>query len=184
MITETHEVREAVGVFDDYAALYDTIKELGTSGFGRHQISVLGSDAAVRERLGDPQIGPEWVEDNPIAPRSPIIGVEELGVAQGVLVGAFIYLSASLAIYLSDGLVSPNALGILTIACIAGMIIGVIAAIALGRSYSRFFQERLEKGGLVLWVETPNPATERVAQTILYKHGAHDVHMHDLPLAA
>lgn len=181
---ETHEVREAVGVFDDYDALYDTIKELGTSGFGRHQISVLGSDAAVRERLGDPVVTPEWVEDNPIAPRSPIIGVEELGVAQGVLVGAFIYLSASLAMYLSGGLMSPNAMGVLTIACITGMILGVVAAIALGRSYERFFKKRLASGGLVLWVETPNPVTERVAQTILYKHGAHDVHIHDMPVAA
>src|SRR5262249_55270945 len=78
--------REAVGIFDDYEELQNTISELGLAGFGLHQISVLGSDQSVKDRCGA-AMPAAVMEDHPETPRSPNIAPEELGVAQGVVVG-------------------------------------------------------------------------------------------------
>lgn len=177
-------VREAVGVFEDYDELYETIKELGTVGFGRHQISVLGSDEAVEEIFQRPEVTPEVVEDNPFAPRSFNVGLEELGVAQGVLIGSGIYVGAIVGILSTGGLAEPGSLMTLALTVIAGGMVGGLLALVLGDQYHQFFRKREANGGLVLWVETPTQQTEQTAQKILRKHGAHDIHIHEMPLAA
>lgn len=176
--------REAVGVFTNYDELYETIKDLGASGFGRHQISVLGSDAAVEDVFHNERIVPEQIEDNPVAPRSFIVGAEELGVAQGVLIGTGFYIGAIVGILMSDGGATSSALLSILFATLCGGLIGAGLARLLGSQYKQFFQKRLDNGGLVLWVETPNVQMEKEAQVILMRHGAHDVHIHALPQAA
>jgi hypothetical protein len=85
---DTRTVREAVGVFDSIESLEAAINELQCSGFERHQVSVLGSEAAVKERFGRPHVPTKLLKDDPKTPRSPDIQKEELGVGQGVIIGS------------------------------------------------------------------------------------------------
>ena len=182
--TQKIVVREAVGVFDTYDELCETIKELGVYGFGRHQISIRGSDAAMQERFGEVQLAPRQLEDNPIVPRSPLIGPDELGVAQGVLVGASIYAGAVIAIISTGGLATENAIGVLAANSVLAGGIGSLLAWVLGNQYSKFFRKQAESGGMVLWVETPSESKRIRAEAILREHGAHDVHVHEMAIAA
>lgn len=180
-------VREAVGVFDDYTSLHETIKDLETSGFGRRQISVRGSDLQMIDRFGQPQLEAQQLEDNPIAPHSPIVGPEELGVAKGVLIGGGMlvgFIGAVIPIMVAGGAVTTGSLIILALAIAAGALIGWGVANLLDRDYDTFFSRQVDKGGLVLWVVTPSEEAERKAEAILERHGAHDIHIHEMPMAA
>lgn len=176
--------REAVGVFDNYDQLHETIKDLETSGFGRRQISVRGSDAAMKQQYGRDTIEPEQLEDDSRAPRSNIIGIEELGIAQGVLIGAGMYLGAALAFYAVPEQSTGGSIAIAVAATIIGALVGATLARYLGQQYRSFFRKQEARGGLVIWVETPDLRTVERAQIILAKHGAHDIHIHDVAVAA
>ena len=175
---------EAVGVFDSYEQLHDTIKELETSGIGRRQISVRGSDAAVTREYGQSSVIPERLEDDPKAPHSPIIGAEELGVAQGVLIGVGMYVGAAIAFYALPEQANTSAIAIAVAATLAGAGVGAVLARYLGARYSRFFRKQEAKGGLVLWIETPSTREVQKVESILLKNGAHHIHTHDIPVAA
>lgn len=177
-------VTEAVGVFDGYEDLQDTIKDLNTHGFGRHQISVRGSEGALKYEFGTDSVAPEYLEDNPSAPRSHLVGVEELGVAQGVLVGAGLYLGAAIAIITTDGLASSDAILTLVTNSVLGGLVGGLLARFLSTQYYKFFQNQERMGGLVLWVETPDEEQRETAESILRKHGGRDVHTHNMAIAA
>lgn len=176
--------REAVGVFDNYEQLHETIKDLETSGFGRRQISVRGSDAATKEQYGRDAVEPEQLEDDSRAPRSPIIGLEELGIAQGVLIGAGMYIGAALAFYAVPEQSTGASIATAVAATVLGALVGAALARYLGRQYKNFFLKQEDRGGLVIWVETPDIRTVERAQSILAKHGAHDIHVHDITVAA
>ncbi len=62
--------REAVGVFTDPAALEAAVYELLGSRFDKATISVLGSDAEIRKRVGHLYRSVEEIEDDRRAPPS------------------------------------------------------------------------------------------------------------------
>lgn len=173
-------VVETVGVFDGYNDLYETVKDLGSHGFGRHQISVRGSESELEKRYGHFGMPVQALEDSAEAPRSPLVGIEELGVAQGVVVGAAIYLGASLSFIHTDGLSLPGSMLSLVSYTLTAAVIGFFLAWVLGVQYRRFFTRQMATGGLVLWVETPDVTTQETAQAILSRHGGHDIHLHDM----
>jgi hypothetical protein len=179
---EQQSIREAVGVFHQYANLEHAIDELGISGFSRPQISVLGSEKAVEENFGEPSVKTRFLEDNPNAPRSPNIKVEELGIAQGVLIGGGIITGAMAGIILAGGVNSPNITTIVSLTAISGGIAGFLIAMFLRKKYFEFFQHQISKGGLLLWVKTENQQMEAKAQEIFKKYGAKDIHIHTISL--
>ena len=172
--------REMVGVFDDLTAMQEAIAELGAEGFGRHQISVLGSDAAMKERFGITRLDAHTLEDNPDAPRSPNVSPQEVGVAQGVLVGGGIYTGMAAAVIASGGAMAPAAILSTVVLGAGGGLVGAALAKVLGDEYTRFFNNQVENGGMLLWVQTPGSTEEEKARRILGKHGARDIHVHDL----
>lgn len=108
-MTTDQTIREAVGIFDDYDQMEKAIEALQEDGFGRRHISVLGSEAAVKEKFGARHVKTELLEDHPNAPRSPDIKKEELGIAQGVLVGGGLFTGVVAAVIASGGLsITPS----------------------------------------------------------------------------
>ena len=101
-----------------------------------------------------------------------------------MVAGVGILMGAGIAMLATDGLTTVDAYWVLAFACISGGAAGTVLSMLLGSWYARFFNKRLDHGGLVLWVETPDDETERTAKAILAKHGAEDIHIHDIPLAA
>ena len=64
---------------------------------------------------------------------------------------------------------------------IAGALLGTVLSHWLDKSHAEHLQEQLDRGGLLLWVRTPDPETQQRALAILTRHSAHDVHIHRLP---
>ena len=54
----------------------------------------------------------------------------------------------------------------------------------MDRRYADWLQEQLDRGGILLWVRTDTPEDERKALRILTQHSAHDIHIHEVPVAA
>jgi len=181
--SQSQETRtEAVGVFDDAAALQEAIDELLSSGFDRAEISLLASEHAVEEKLGHAYKKVTELEDDPSAPRAAYVSTESIGDAQGGLIGGLVYVGALTAagtIVASGGTLAA-AIAAAAMAGGAGGLIGSVLAKMVGDHHAHYLQEQLDHGGLLLWVRTGDQEHELRARNILSKHSAHDVHTHAL----
>jgi hypothetical protein len=54
----------------------------------------------------------------------------------------------------------------------------------MDRRHADWLQEQLDRGGILLWVRTSDSVAEEAALSILKRHSAHDVHLHDIPAEA
>lgn len=177
-------LREAVGVFSNKDQLDETIKDLRSSGFGRHEISIRGSEAAMKKKFGRPFIEPEIIEDHPATPRSIFVVPEELGVAQGVLLGIGMLAGAAFGLLATDYATESGSTAMVLLGVALGAVVGSLFVWLMSAQYHRFFRKQEHQGGLVLWVKTDTTESTEKAQTILRRHGAHDIHVHDLAVAA
>lgn len=177
---QTKTVREAVAVFDDLDKLQEAVNDLETAGFDRRHISVLGSEKAVSEKFGTEHPFMRAIEDSPEAPRAPAVKLEELGVAQGILVGSGLLAGVFAGVLASGGMALPGAMVTTLLIGAGGTAAGAGLAKLLGDEYAEFFDKQIEAGGLLLWVSTPDKDMEDKAVTILKAQGGSDVHVHDV----
>jgi hypothetical protein len=173
-------VTEAVAVFHDVSDLDAAVEELRAAGFGHDDISLLATEQAVNRKLGHRYERVEELEDDPAAPRVVYRTRASLGDGDDRLIGSLTYLPAVVAagtVVASAGVVAAAVTG----TAIAGALIGTVLAHWLDKSHAEHLQEQLDRGGLLLWVRTPDPETQQRALAILARHSAHDVHLHRLP---
>ena len=176
---------EAVALFHDVKSLQAAIDELLTSGFDRGDLSVLGNEKAIEDKLGHSYGSTRDLEDNPDAPRGTYVTNESIGVAEGALIGTPLYLCAcigSLAVLASGG----TLLGGVAIAAIAGgggATVGTALAGIVGHEHAKHLTEHLDRGGLLLWVRTRDAQAETKALDVLRRHSGQDVHLHPAPSA-
>jgi hypothetical protein len=173
-------VREAVAVFDEVNELDGAVGDLLAAGFTKADISLLASEESVSKKLGHRYERVEEMEDEPDAPRIAYRTRASLGDSDDMIIGTLIYLPTVVAagtVVASEGVVAAAVTG----TAIAGALIGTVLTRWLDRHHAERLQEQLERGGLLLWVRTPDPDTERRAIEILTRHSAHDVHIHKLP---
>jgi hypothetical protein len=173
-------VTEAVAVFHDVSDLDAAVAELRAAGFGHDDISLLATEQAVNRKLGHRYERVEELEDDPAAPRVAYRTRSSLGDSEDRLIGSLTYLPAVVAagtVVASAGVVAAAVTG----TAIAGALIGTVLAHWLDKSHAEHLQEQLDRGGLLLWVRTPDPETQQRALAILTRHSAHDVHVHRLP---
>ena len=62
-----------------------------------------------------------------------------------------------------------------------GAAVGTLLGRYIGKGYADALQGQLEGGGILLWVACQDPEHEGKAMTILQRHGAGDVRVHELP---
>jgi hypothetical protein len=173
-------VREAVGVFDEVSELDAAVEGLLAAGFTKADISLLASEQSVSRKLGHRYERVQEMEDEPDAPRIAYRTRASLGDSDDMITGTLTYLPTVVAagtVVASEGVVAAAVTG----TAIAGALIGTVLTRWLDRHHAERLQEQLERGGLLLWVRTPDPDTERRAIEILTRHSAHDVHIHQLP---
>jgi hypothetical protein len=173
-------VSEAVAVFHDVSDLDAAVEELRAAGFGKDDISLLATEHAVSRKLGHRYERVEELEDDPAAPRVAYRTRAALGDSEDRLIGSLIYLPTVVAagtVVASAGVVAAAVTG----TALAGALIGTVLAHWLGKSHAEHLQEQLDRGGLLLWVRTPDAEARRRALDILTRHSAHDVHVHQLP---
>ncbi|MPY70826.1 MAG: hypothetical protein GEU92_12135 [Alphaproteobacteria bacterium] len=175
--------REAVGVFDDFASLQGAADELLTSGFNRADLSLLASRRRIVAKRGKPYANVREAEDDRDAPFINYIGPDSPTVAQGFLVAIGVYVGAvgAALVGATQGLAVTPLIGMVALAGLGGGAVGGAAAWALRREHGNYLREQLADGGLLLWVRIPDETKEARATGILERHGARDVHVHELP---
>jgi hypothetical protein len=177
------QTREAVGLFHDEKALQDAADELLINGFNHADLSLLAGHRAVESRLGGMFERVAELEDNPGVAFQAFVDSDSRTEGKGVLVGGLFYVGAIAAagmVVASGGTIAALIIGAAAGGG-AGGLIGAALARFLHKHHAHALQEHLDRGGLLLWVHTPDEAHERKALEILRRCGAEDAHVHSLP---
>ncbi len=172
--------KEAVGVFKDAHELQGAIRVLEGTSFPRHDISVMGSQSELEKIFGVRSVPPQFAMDNPDTPREAPARPEEQTIGAAGMIGGATYVGA-IAMALAAGAATfPAIVTAAVIGGVGGGSIGAILAKLLGDRYTQNIQEQIERGGLLLWVRTPDKEREDLAMKIMRSCGAHDVHIHEI----
>jgi hypothetical protein len=177
------ETREAVGLFHDEKTLQSAADELLVNGFNHADLSLLAGHRSVETRLGGMYERVADLEDKPDVAFQAFVDSDSRTEGKGVLVGGLFYIgavAAAGAIVASGGTVAALILGVAAGGG-AGGLVGAALAGFLEKHHAHALQEHLDKGGLLLWVHTPDEAHEKRALEILRRAGAEDAHVHALP---
>lgn len=179
-MTNAGTVRETVAVMGDIDALEAAVAELRAAGFDAADISLLAGHDTVEQKLGRMYERVEDLEDDPAAPRTAFVSRDEVDRREGWVVGSMTTIPALLAagtIVASAGAVAAAIAG----TAATGALIGSILARWIDKRHAEWLEEQLERGGILLWVRTPDEAAERQALEILEQYASHDIHIHEIP---
>ena len=177
------QTREAVGLFHDEKRLQDAADELLINGFNHADLSLLAADRTIEAHLGHKFERVADLEDDPHVAFQAFVDRDSRTEGKGVLIGGLFYVGAIAAagmVVASGGAVAALLLGVAAGGG-AGGLIGVLLGRFLDKHHAHALQEHLDKGGLLLWVHTPDEEHERKALDILRRAGAEDAHAHSLP---
>lgn len=176
----TTRTREAVGIFDNQAKLDSAVAELELSEFAHHDISVLGDQDTLEERFGSDTVKPERLEDNPEAPRGTYVHPEEKTIGASVVVGIPAYIAGCIAALMVNPATHFALLGAVTTGSLFGALLGGAVVYFMKQRMQSRATRQIKKGGLLLWVRTPNSTKEKRALDILRRHGGRHVHVHSI----
>lgn len=177
------KVREAVGIFDSADELQSAADALREAGFDHSDLSLMASEAAIQEKLGDRFRRVEDLAGDPETPRAAYVGREETGTGKGALASGLAYIGAAIAtgaVFSSGGALAP-AIAAAVAGGAGGGALGVALSKVLGDQYRNELEEHMERGGLLLWVNIRRPEDEERACDILRRHGARNVEVHEVP---
>ena len=180
--TVSYTEREAVGVFDTPAAMEAAVDELEISGFNRAAISVLASDATVRDRLGKLYGSVTEIEDDPRAPQAAFVSEASRVEGETATVGLPMFLggiAGGLAVVASGGLLAAAFAAAVAAGAVGAGVGGLLARVIARRHIDRVW-EQLAQGGLVLWVKLRDDTEGARALKILINRGARDAHLHEI----
>jgi outer membrane lipoprotein SlyB len=179
-IPATAIVKEVVGVFMSKDDLQNAIRELESTSFPRQDISVMGSRSDLERVFGAKVVPPEFAIDNPDTPRQAPSRPEEQTIGAAGMIGGTAYVGA-MALALTAGAVTfPAIISAAVIGGIGGGTMGAVLTKIFGNRFNRHMKEQIEKGGLLLWVRTPDHEREDLANRILITNNAYQVHMHQI----
>ncbi len=173
-------VREVAALFHTAESLESAIDELLSSGFDRAEISLLASEQAVEDKLGQRYERTSELMDADGVPRSVFVSSAAIGDAEGGLIGGLAYVGATVAagaVVVAGGALAATIAATL-VAGGAGGLIGSVLAKWVGHHHAAFFDEQIGRGGLLLWVRAWSPEDEERAARILRRHCADHVHVH------
>jgi hypothetical protein len=173
-------IREAVGLFDNISSLQDAVRALENTAFPRQDISVLGNRKDIEEKFGSKAVSPAVAEDNPEAPRQSPVRTEEQVIGAGALVGSAAYIGAVAAAIAAGAVSVPATIAAVALGGGSGALAGGILAKVMGDHYTQEIKEQVDKGGLLLWVRTPDEEREHIACDIMQAHGAKHVKVHTI----
>lgn len=179
--TTVIKVPEAVGVFDSFEAQQAAFYDLRAVGFHHSDISLLGSEEALREKLGKAYWRSEELEDDPRAPRAHFVSQEAMGELEGAIAGGFFFVGSYIAM---TALLTPASTLAGSIAAIAiggspGAVLGTLLAHRVGKHHRDYYEEQIRHGGILMWVRCRDKEHEELAVKIMKEHSGRDVHVHD-----
>lgn len=172
--------KEAVGLFLNSEDLQNAIRDLEGTAFPRQDISVMGNRSELLKVFGAETVDPEFAMNNADTPRQAPSRPEEQTIGVAAMIGGTAYVGA-MAMALAAGAVTfPAIIGAAALGVLGGGTVGAILSKVLGSRYNRHIEEQVEKGGLLLWVRTPDEYKEEIAQRIMVARGGYDVHVHEI----
>lgn len=174
------DLPEAVGVFDRVEDLQAAFYDLRTVGFSRHDISLLGRQDVLEQKLGRAYWRAEDLADDPEAPRAAFVSEDAIGALEGSIAGGFFYVGSMIALAAMLGPASTLAASIAAVA-IGGTpaaVLGVLLARRAAKPHQDYYADQIAHGGLLLWVRLRDKAHERIAVDILKGHSGREVHVH------
>ncbi len=182
--TSVINIPEAVGVFDSFEALQAAFYDLRMAGFSRYDISLLGSETALKEKLGDAWWRSEDLDDNPEVPRAAFVSEEAMGELEGMIVGGAFFIPAYIAtaVVAAAGATVAATAAAVAIAGLPAAAIGVLLARRTDKRHKDYYARQIEHGGILLWVRVADKEKERRAVEVLRSHSGKDVHVHDWSL--
>jgi hypothetical protein len=171
---------EAVGVFGTFEALQAAFYDLRMVGFSRYDISLLGDEEVLKEKLGQSYWRSDHLEDDPRAPRAAFVSEEAVGELEGAIAGGFVFLGSAIAML---ALLTPASTVAASIAAVAiggtpGAVIGTLLARRVGKHHRDYYANQIRHGGILLWVRVRDKEKEDLAVQILKAHSGRDVHVH------
>ncbi|MFA7430909.1 MAG: hypothetical protein WCZ23_12185 [Rhodospirillaceae bacterium] len=150
--------RELVGLFSEPEPLIKAIKDLLGSGFEHADLSVLSSHEAVE--AADPH-GQTWRDR-----MMPLLDEPRYEVP--LLTGALIAIASGPVGAVIAGLVAAG---------IGGVALKEMLEKVVSLPDTQEYAEAVEKGELVLWVNSPDAKAEGRARPVLERHGARNIHI-------
>lgn len=172
--------REAVGLFMSPQDLQDAIRDLEGTAFPRQDISVMGNRSELLKVFGAKTVDPEFAMNNSDTPRQAPSRPEEQTIGVAAMIGGSAYVGA-MALALAAGAVTfPAIIAAAALGGLGGGTVGAVLTKLMGKRYNRHIEEQIEKGGLLLWVRTPDEYKEEMAKRIMIARGGYDVHVHDI----
>jgi hypothetical protein len=193
MADETHEtvkgtyvmeVPEAVGVFETFESFQKAFYDLRMVGFSRYDLSVLGSEDRLKQKLGKSYFSAKDVEDDPHVPRAAFVSEEGIGELEGVLVGGAFFIPSyiAMAAMAAAGATAAATAAAVAIVGLPAAAIGVLLARRVQQHHKEYYADQIARGGILLWVRVPDEKREKLAVDILKSHSGKDVHVHDWSL--
>ncbi|TVQ29056.1 MAG: hypothetical protein EA356_17605 [Geminicoccaceae bacterium] len=172
--------QEAVAVFEEVVDLDEAVQALLDAGFEEADLSLLADRATVERKLGHTYAKVDDLVDEPATPRLAYRRPADPAANEGRMIGSLTWAPPLIA---AGGVVAST--GIVTGLVIGAAVAGTLAASVLGhvidRRHADWLQEQLDAGGILLWVQLKDEDMAAAALSILTRHAAHDVHVHDIP---
>ncbi|WP_083099983.1 hypothetical protein [Pseudophaeobacter leonis] len=171
---------EAVGVFYTFEAQQAAFYDLRSVGFHHSDISLLGSDEALQEKLGKAYWRASDLEDDPKAPRAHFVSEEAIGELEGAITGGFFFVGSAIAM---TAMLTPASTLAASIAAVAiggspAAVIGTLLARRVGKHHKEYYENQIRHGGILMWVRTRDKEREALAVKIMKGHSGRDVHLH------
>lgn len=176
-------VRETVALFQDEDKLFEAVNELEGSGFDRADISLLGRDSLFDSKPKRDVDDTHEAMESPSTPRDAVVSDTDIRQGRTLatgLVGAAAGMGAAGVAVLTGGAALTALAAAAAVGVGSGAIVNAVGRQA-GKSEEDFLREQVERGGIVMWVRTPDPETEQKAKDILARHAADEVRVQELP---
>jgi hypothetical protein len=178
--------REAVGTFHSEEALEAAVSALASAGWDRARLSILAAESVLAPHLPASDKSTEAAADDPQALRGSV--VSDTDMRQGRTLASS--MAGVVAAFGAAGAVVVTGGGALAAVVGAAAVGGGVTAAAhaagrwLNDRREKFLDEQVERGGILLWVGLRHPGEDRQAMDILRRHGAEDVHVHEIDVEA
>lgn len=175
-----NSIREVVAVFHDAEKLETAAEKLLAAGFPEKNLSILGDQKSVAERLGHHFEPVEVMEDDPRVPQSAFVFKADREAAEAVAIGLPLYIGAmggAVMMVASGGALAMVLLAAAAGGAVGGSLGGLIAA-TIGKAHADRLEANLRAGGILLWVFVANDREKAQVSKILTAAGGKDVHAH------
>jgi len=179
-------IREAVAAFDDPKGMQAALSDLQSHGFDRADITFIARDSYLQGHLAQDYGEMRQAEDDPQAARAAPIDETDIRQRRTLEVSAAATVAAFAAVGLTVATGGATALAAGIGAAAAGGVggLGALLGKLYGKGQQQFMQEQIDRGGVLLWVHLRDAEAEQRALDALRRHGARDVHVHEIPATA